>query len=380
MERKGIRIFSLVGFEIRLDPSWVIILFLVIWSLSENFFPYHYKGLTKSTYWLMGISGALGLFSSIIFHELCHSLVARKFALPIKGITLFIFGGIAEMEREPATPKAEFFMAIAGPLSSIGLSLLFLGAYFNLPQNSASIPVIGVLKYLRWVNVLLAGFNLLPAFPLDGGRVFRSLLWQWNGNLRKATYISTRLGAGFGILISMAGILFLFTGDVIAGIWAILIGMFLHNASQLSYQRVLLKRVFEREPVRRFMNPRPITASPSMTIEYLVENLMYAYHFKSFPVINEQTLVGCIAGKNIKELPRSQWREHTVAEYMEPCSFENTVTPDTDVMKALAIMSNSGNSRVLVVEKDVLVGILTLKDLLHFLALKMSLEREEKEE
>jgi Zn-dependent protease len=172
---KSIRLFSLFGFDVKIDISWLVLAFLITWSLAQGLFPYYFKDLSSSTYWWMGIFGAAGLFFSIIFHELSHSLIARNFGLPIKGITLFVFGGVAHMEEEPPSAKAEFLMAIAGPVSSVVLGLIF----FTLRTVGRSIwpvSVTGVFGYLAFINWILAGFNLLPAFPLDGGRVLRSLL------------------------------------------------------------------------------------------------------------------------------------------------------------------------------------------------------------
>ena len=178
---KRITLFKLFGFSVRIDISWLIIVILITWSLALGLFPHYYKDLSKTTYWLMGATGALGLFVSIIFHELCHSLVARRYGLPIKGITLFIFGGVAEMEEAPPSAKAEFMMAIAGPISSVLLGVVLYGILTLGKGSGWPDPVNGVIGYLAAINCILAGFNLLPAFPLDGGRMLRSALWGWKG-------------------------------------------------------------------------------------------------------------------------------------------------------------------------------------------------------
>ncbi|MFW6129366.1 MAG: site-2 protease family protein, partial [Candidatus Aminicenantaceae bacterium] len=198
---KGITLIKLFGFKVKIDFSWLILGILITWTLAEGLFPHLYKDLSSLTYWLMGVAGALGLLFSIVFHELWHSLIARKFGLPMKGITLFVFGGVAEMSEEPPSPKAEFFMAVAGPISSavLGLGLFgvfFLGASGNWPKS-----ITGVINYLGFLNIILAGFNLLPAFPLDGGRVLRSVLWGWKDNIRWATRISSKIGGAFGIAL-----------------------------------------------------------------------------------------------------------------------------------------------------------------------------------
>ncbi|MBW1916830.1 MAG: site-2 protease family protein [Deltaproteobacteria bacterium] len=374
MLQNRITLFKLLGFEVRIDVSWIIIAVLVTWSLSVGLFPYLYENLSPRTYWTMGIVGALGLFISIIIHEFSHSLVARRYGIQMKGITLFIFGGVAEMEEEPPNPRAEFMMAIAGPIASIVLCLVFYGIHnYGLKSNWA-VSINGVIRYLAMINGILAAFNLLPAFPLDGGRVLRSLLWGWKNNLRWATRISSKIGSGFGIALIFMAVLQVLNGNFIAGMWWFLIGMFLRGAAQMSYQRVLTRQTLEGEPVRRFMHSDPITVPPSTTVTELVEDYVYKYHFKMFPVVDNGKLLGCITTKQIKALPREEWSRKTVGEVANRCSDQNTISPETDAIQALALMSRGENSRLMVTEKGRLVGILSLKDLLGFLSLKVELE------
>jgi len=356
------------------DWSWTIIAGLIVWSLAAGLFPYHYRNLSSETYWLMGTAGAVGLFLSIIFHEFCHSLVARSFAMPIKGITLFIFGGVAEMADEPPTARAEFYMAVVGPLSSIFIAGVFYLFYLWGKLAGWPVPVNGVTGYLAWVNGLLAGFNLVPAFPLDGGRILRSLLWWGNNNLRWATRISSQIGAGFGIILIILGVLQILRGNFIGGLWWALIGMFLRGAAEMSYQQLLMRKALEGEPVSRFMNRHPVTVPPSLTVKELVEDYIYKYHFKMFPVMAGDQLVGYITTRQVKEVPREEWERETIGHLAAPCSSENTITPDTDATKALARMNQTGSSRLLVIDRGHLVGIVALKDLLNFLSLKVELE------
>jgi len=372
---KRIKLFKLLGFEVRIDWSWIIIAILIAWSLSKGVFPSYYKNLPAQTYWWMGIIGALGLFLSIIAHEFSHSLVARKYGLPMKGITLFIFGGVAEMDEEPASAKVEFLMAIAGPISSIVIALIFYGIHALGKQGGLSVPVNGVIGYLAMINALLAGFNLLPAFPLDGGRVLRSILWGVKKNLRWATYISSRIGSGFGILLIILGVIQVFRGNFVGGMWWFLIGMFLQGAAKASYQQLITRKALEGEPIRRFMKTDPVTVSPTVSLEQLVEDYVYKYHFKMFPVVEDSDrLLGCITTKQVKEIPREDWNRKTVGEVASQCSPENTIEPQADAMKAISIMNRTGNSRLMVVEGGHLVGIIALKDLLELLSLKVELE------
>jgi Zn-dependent protease/predicted transcriptional regulator len=372
---KRIKLFKIFGFEVGIDWSWIILAILIAWSLSVGLFPIRYQGLPTHTYWLMGLVGTLGLFFSIVFHEMSHSLIARKYGMRIKGITLFIFGGVAEMGDEPSNPKAEFMMAIVGPISSIFIGLVFYGVYILGRQNARPAPVNGVVQYLAFINGLLAVFNLVPAFPLDGGRVLRSILWGWKKNLRWATHISSKIGSGFGILLIVLGAFQFLRGNVIGGMWWFLIGMFLRGAAKTSYQQLLLRKALEGELVRRFMKTDLVTVTPSTSIAQLVEDYIYKYHHKMFPVVEDSDrLLGCVTTKQVKEIPREEWGQRKVGEIAAQCSSENTIGPQVDAMKALSIMSKSGLSRLMVTEGNRLVGVIALKDMLKFLSLKVELE------
>ncbi len=372
---KRITLFKMFGFAVRIDLSWLIILALVIWSLTVAVFPEEYEGLSWATYFVMGVAAALGLFSSIIFHELCHSLVARRYGLRMKGITLFIFGGVAEMSEEPRNPKTEFLMAIAGPLSSLLLAAVLYGG--SLLGQSAGWPtaVVGVLTWIAFMNAVLVAFNLIPGFPLDGGRVLRSILWQWKGNLRWATRVASRVGAGFGVVLIGLGMFWLLVvRQPVMGMWWILMGLFLRGAAQQGYQQVLIRQALQGEPVRRFMNPEPVTVPADLVLADLVEEYIYRYHFKMFPVVEGERLLGCITTRQVKETPREEWSARTVGEVAGECSEANTIAPDTDAVAALSKMSRNRLSRLMVVDEGRLVGLLSLKDLMELLSLKLELE------
>jgi Zn-dependent protease/CBS domain-containing protein len=375
MFRHRVTIFRLFGFEVRVDASWLFIALLITWSLAVGYFPYRYRGLSTGDYWWMGVVSALALFGSIVVHEFSHSLVARRYGLPMKGITLFIFGGVAEMGDEPRDAKTEFLMAIAGPIASIVIGVIFYLIY----QGGAAVwpvPIVGVLAYLAWINWLLAAFNLIPAFPLDGGRVLRSALWHWNRNLSRATRVASTIGQGFGFLLMLLGVWQLFEANFISAIWWFLLGMFLRSAAKSSYRQLIIRQALEGEPVRRLMKTDPVTVSPDLSIEDLVEDYIYPKHFKMFPVVpaGSEKLAGCVTTNGVRKVPREEWNQHTVREVLQPCSPENTISPDTDAIDALAQISKSGQSRLMVVDRDRLVGILALKDLTGFLASKLDLE------
>jgi len=371
---KGITLIKLFGFKVKIDLSWLILGLLITWTLAQGLFPNYYEGLQTATYWMMGIAGALGLLVSIVFHELWHSLIARKFGIPMRGITLFIFGGVAEMTEEPPSPKAEFFMAVAGPISSIVLSLGLFGIFYLGINGEWSESITGVINYLAFLNLILAGFNLLPAFPLDGGRVLRSVLWGWKDNIRWATQVASKIGGAFGIALIVLGVLELFLGNLIGGVWMAVIGLFIRGASQSAYQQMLIRRSLEGEKVRRFMKSDPITVSPSISVEDLVEDYIYKHHFKMYPVVEDGRLLGCVTLSQVKTIPKGERKDHNVRELAEDCSENNTIGPDEDAMKALTTMRKTNSSRLMVVEGSKLVGVITLKDMMGLLSLKIDLE------
>jgi len=376
---KKIHLFTLFGFKVNVDFSWIILAVLITWSLSDSLFPHYFKGLAKTTYWAMGITGAAGLFASIIFHEFCHSIVARHFGLPMKGITLFIFGGVAEMKQEPQNAKSEFLMAIAGPVSSLILAIGFFCLSIISLKAQWPVPVTSVFKYLVWLNLVLAIFNLVPAFPLDGGRILRSILWAIKGNIRWATRIAASFGSAFGLFLIIVGIIFIIAaGSFVGGLWYCLIGIFIRRASQISYRQLLIRRALAGEPIRRFMVTNPVVVPASISIEQLIYDYFYRYHYEMFPVSDGRKLLGCITTKDLKTIPRDRWDSFTVDRLTKPCSEDNTVSPQHDATQVLAMMNRTGNSRLLVVEDGRLVGLITLKDLLKFLALKIDLEDNEK--
>ncbi len=372
--KRNYTLFTLLGFRVRIHTSWLIVAVLLTWSLAQGYFPFKFKDLSTATYWVMGVVGALGLFFSILLHEFGHSLVARRYGLPIKGITLFIFGGVAEMQDEPRTAESELRMAIAGPAVSIALAVFFYlvnvsGRFLGWP-----VSVTGVFHYLAWINGLLVAFNLVPAFPLDGGRVLRSMLWKRWGNLRNATRTASRIGSGFGVALVALGIINILMGNFIGGLWWFLIGMFLQGASRTSYQQLEIRQILEGEPISRFMKVDPVTVPPSISVEDLVQEYIYRHHFHQFPVVEGGRLLGCVGTQQVKTIPRTDWAQHIVRDVLTKCSPENTVSADTDSVQVLSKMTRTGNSRFMVVDVGGLVGVVSLRDLLTFLSLRLDLE------
>lgn len=369
---RPIPLFTLRGIPVRLDPSWFLIALLLTWSLAVGVFPAGQPSQPKVVYWVMGVVGAVGLFASIIAHEFCHAVVARRHAIPMNGIILFVFGGVAEMGGEPPNSRAEIAMAAAGPIASIGIgaSALSLAAF----GEGWWPPVVTVLSYLGAVNLVLAAFNLLPAFPLDGGRIFRAAVWRWTGDQRRATRVASRLGVAFSVLFMAIGALQLVAGDPLGGVWLVLIGLFLRQAAVAAYQQLLVRQALEGEPVGRFMTVGPITVRPELTLSEFLNSYVYRYHHKLFPVQDNGRLVGAISPAQLRGVPREQWSQRTVGSVTVPWTPASAVTPNTAALQALARMRQTGHSRLLVVEDGHLAGILSVRDLLSFLALKLEIE------
>ena len=374
MLKRKTELFKLLGFSVSVDVSWGIILFLVVWSLAKGAFPAYYPNLSIQTYWIMGVFGALGLFISIIIHEFSHSLVARKYGMDIKGITLFVFGGVAEMKDEPETPKIEFLMAIAGPIASLLLSLLFGALYQAAAAVGLPVPVAAILGYLGAINLLLAIFNMIPAFPTDGGRVLRSILWWIKGDIRWATRTASRISVIFAMFIIFIGFMHLIRGNVIGGVWWILIGSFLFSAANSSYQSLLIKQSFAGKSVKEYMNTDPVTVPSHITLQEFVDEYLYRYHYKMFPVIQEGRISGLITLNALKAVPQEKWPTMQVVQIMQKASKENTLPATMSVHEAMLAMNESGISRMLVEAHGKITGIITLKDLLEFFTLKIELE------
>ena len=371
---KRVPLFTLLGFQVSIDLSWIILALLVTWSLAAGLFPALYPDLAPATYWWMGLAGMLGLVFSIVVHEFAHSLVARHYDMPIKGITLFIFGGVAEMDQEPTSAKAEFWVAIVGPIASFivaaGFQLLAIGT----DAAGGPVGVSGVLDYLAMINVVLAVFNLVPAFPLDGGRVLRAAVWGWKGSFVRATRIAANAGAGFGVLLMVLAVVNILTGNFVPSMWWFLLGLFVRAAAQGTYQQTLVQQALRDVPIRRFMTEDPVTVSPSVSVDELVDDFFYKHYHRTYPVMEGSKLVGCVNLQDVKEVPREQWAERSVRDIMRECSEENTVAPDADAAKALRDMMRSGTSRMLVVDDGKLVGIVAQSEIMRFLTVTMDLE------
>lgn len=368
-------LFTLFGFRVRMDLSWLLLAALVTWSLATGYFPTTAPGLTSADYWWMGIAGVVILLFSLVFHELSHSLVARRFGLPIGGITLFVFGGVAEMEAEPVSPRAEFLMAIAGPLSSFFLAALAFAASSWGDRGALPVSLHAILHYMAMLNFVLGAFNLIPAFPLDGGRMLRAALWHFKGSSRTATRIAARIGGYFGFALIAIGVLNAFQGDLVGGLWMGLIGLFLRGAANASLMQSVVARGLQGERVERFMTPDPSTVSPEVTLRELVDRYIYRDRHEAYPVVTEDgRIAGIVTVHDVRAQPHEAWSTTTVGQVATESGPDNTIDASADATRALALMQKGQLGRLMVTRNGRLVGIVALKDMMRLFALRMDLE------
>lgn len=372
---QGFRVGSIFGFEIRVALSWFIIFFLILWTLTTGVFPGNYPGLASNTYMIMGIIGTLLFFASLLAHELSHSFVARAKGIPVEGITLFAFGGVSRTRMDAETPGDEFQIAGVGPLTSVAIAGLF-GLLWWIGRNAGwSIAVNGVNAYLSSINLLLAIFNLLPGFPLDGGRLFRSIVWKITGNLKKATRIASAGGKFLGYLLIAWGVVQLFSPTLISGLWLILIGWFLSNAADASYQELLIRTSLEGVPAREVMTLAPETVPSDLKLQALVNDHFLQRRYHAFPVVDNGHAIGIITLNQVKDIPRDEWNYRTVAATMTPVERGVLVRPEEKMTQVLRKMEESGVRRVLVTRNGSLEGIITANDIASWLRRRQELEK-----
>ncbi len=361
------RVLSVAGIPINVHTSWLIVYALIAWTLAVGHFPRALPGLSPMTAWITGLAAALLLFVSVLLHELSHSFVARAHGLGVSGITLHVFGGVSQLEEEPPSARAEFLIAGVGPLSSFAIAaVLWAVRGIGLVTDG----VVGaVLDYLIFINTAIGVFNLVPGFPLDGGRVLRAALWKWKGSLRSATLIASRVGGGVAVLLMMWGFLQVMTGAFMGGAWMILIGLFLRGAADASYAQVEFKETLAPLHVDEIMVRNPVTVSANAPVAALVD-LLWEHHFTSFPAIEDGRAVGIATLRHAEPVPRAHWQHTLVREVMQPMSPELAVERDDSVYAAFEKVSRNGLGRVAVVDGERLVGYLSIKDITHVLALR----------
>ncbi len=364
---RSMRVLTVAGIPINVHTSWLVVYALVTWTLAVGYFPRTLPDLSPVAAWLSGLAAALLLFVSVLLHELSHSLVARAHGLGVSGITLHVFGGVSQLEEEPPSARAEFLIAAVGPLSSFAIAgLLWAGRATG--AVTAGVPG-AILDYLIFINTAIGVFNLVPGFPLDGGRVLRAALWKWKGNLRSATLTASRVGSAVAVVLMMWGFLQVMTGAYMAGMWMILIGIFLRGAADASYAQVDLKETLAPLHVDDIMVRNPVTVPAAAPVSVLVD-LLWAHHFTSFPVVEDGRAVGIATLQHVQPVPRAHWQHTLVREVMQAMSPELSVARSDSVYAAFEKASRNGVGRLVVLEAQRLVGYLSIKDITHMLALR----------
>ena len=363
---------KIFGIQFRLHYSWFIIFVLITLSLSWQYFPSVYPGWNHWTYWLTGIFTSLLIFSSVVAHELAHSLVGRANGIPVKSITLFIFGGVAHMSREAERHGAELKMAAAGPASSLAIGGLFF--LLHLLIEGISEPIAAMAFWLAQVNVILAVFNLIPGFPLDGGRVFRSLLWRFSGDYKRSTRIATRVGQGVGYLFILAGILIIFlTQQWFSGLWLAFIGWFLENTASASYRQSQWQGALQGVTASQMMTSDCPVVPSNIAVSQLVQEYIFIGGQRCFLVADEGELKGILTLQNIKSVAQPNWEVTRVKDIMTPMEKLKVARPDQDVLSVLEQMDESNINQMPVVREGRVIGLIARDNLIRFLRTRSEL-------
>lgn len=370
---RGFSLGKIAGFEVNIDWSWLIVFFLVIYSLAVYYFPSANPGFGRALDWGMGVVAALLLFGSVLAHELMHSVVARRYGIDIKGITLFIFGGVSRTKGEPETPKVEFYMAIAGPLTSFAIAAVFYAVTYVGKAAGFPRPAVAITAYLATINLILGAFNLVPGFPLDGGRVLRSALWRWLGSLEMATRYASYVGQGFGYLLMAFGFSDMLRGAIISGIWLIFIGWFVAGAARSSYEQVLLRQALSGVEVERVMTTDVPTVQPQVTVDDFIHNYLMRHEFACYPVVENEKVKGVVGIDEVRSLPREQWATVTVGEIAQPVEEEIRVGRKDDAWDALLKLATGDTRRLLVMHGGALDGTVSQENILRLVRTKMQL-------
>jgi Zn-dependent protease/CBS domain-containing protein len=382
----GFRLGRAFGVDIRVDWSLLIIFALITGELGLAVFPSWHPGWHPALVWATALAAAIAFFASILAHELSHAIVANRTGIPVRSITLFLFGGVAHMEAEPGSPKAEFWMAIVGPITSlvIGVAATFIGIWVagdplraalasgEIERAQVALTNVGpgatLLLWLGPINVLLGLFNVIPGFPLDGGRVLRSILWAITKDLRKATRWASRVGQVFAWTLMGLGVLQFFTGNLIGGLWLLLIGWFLNNAARASYQHLLIRGALENVPVSRMMRSSFLRVDPQLSVDRFAQEYALTSEQLSFPVEDpDRGLLGLVSLDDVSKLDRDLWATTPVAQIMRPVEQLSILPPDAEAGQALQALMREDVDQILIGDRRHLLGLLSRGDLMRWL-------------
>ncbi len=371
MSRHGIPIGRLFGISVDLDYSWFLIVGLMTWMLAADYYPAEFKGWSAGEYWAMGALTAVSLFASVLIHEFAHALTARRFGLPTTRITLFLFGGVSRIAGEPPSAAAEFWIAVVGPLASLALAAFCWSAKLLL---AGATPLFAWMEYLAWMNLLLAAFNLLPGFPLDGGRVYRALIWRITGSYHRATLSAALTGRFFGFLLIFFGVWLALAGNLLGGIWIAFIGWFLESAAGSQLHQETLRNLLGGHKVSDAMRREFPQVPANVTLQELVDRSILPANARYAIVTDPAGPAGMVTLAAIREVPRREWSTATAAQIMIPFQKLATTQPNAILWSALEKMGRDGVNQLPVVEGNRVEGMLLREDIVQYLGLLQALE------
>jgi Zn-dependent protease len=361
---RSFQIAKIFGIPFRLDFSWFLIFIFVTLMLSMSFFPDSFKGWHSAYYWIVGIATSLLFFASVIIHELAHSIVSKRTGIPVKSITLFLFGGIAQIGKEATQPKTDLVISIVGPVSSVLLAGIFYGIAYLF--NDRNVYLFALTSYLAYVNLLLAAFNMIPGFPLDGGRVLRAVIWLATGNFLRATKIATTAGYVISIAIIVAGVLIFFVWGYFDGLWLIFIGLFLNSSARATYQQTILRENLKGYTAQDVIS-RDLPRIPrNINLMDLIEGSVFRSPNKLYLVTDSDSVVGILTLWQIRKVPQRQWSLTSAAHIMTPAEELKTVRPADDASSILEKFDQRQDDIVAVLSEGKVVGIITRQSLFDF--------------
>lgn len=372
----GVDLFRIAGIQIAIDYSWIVIFLLVLWSLAAGYFPRYYPGYGWTEYVVIGTAGSVLFFASVLIHEMAHALVANRVGQSVRRITLFIFGGMAHLSREPSSARAEVQIAAAGPATSLLLGAVFWAAGRGLARAPVDALWVALFDYLAFINVALAVFNLLPGFPLDGGRLLRGYLWYRSGDMRRATAQAADWGVGIGVGIMALGVLQIFLGALVGGLWMVFIGMFLRAAARASYHGVVVQHALGDVRVSELMIDRPAILPAEMTVATAVDDHFLRHGYGGFPVVRDGVVAGIVTLAELKRCPPEERARQRVGDIMRPAAPDLCIDARATVAEALRQMVESGTGRLLVTDGVRIIGMITRTGITRVIQLKTELEEE----
>jgi len=370
----SVRIGTIRGIELNLHFSWFIALVAFTFIFARGQYPSLYEDWSEAAYWIVALISVLLLFLSVVIHEFGHALTAQRKNIPVRSITLWIFGGVAVLDQDSETPGDEFQIAIAGPLASVALAGIFLGLWWLLGDVNEQLGAI--LGYLAIVNLILAVFNMLPGFPLDGGRVVRAIIWKATGSMRRATQVVSIIGSLIGTGFFFLGFLSALEGDLVNGLWYFALGWFLQNAADQGYRGVTQRQMLQGITVAEIIDHNPTTVPVTASVEELVHEYFLRRNVRGAPVMNGDVLLGIVTLTDVKQIPADQWSQTAVRTIMTPRNSLRTVTAETDIEEALTLMNERRLNQIPVVDADQpdrLVGMIGRFEFMRYLQLRLEL-------